>query len=646
MRNTPEQFAAAVCPQCGGQLKVEPGQKFVECPYCGTISRTVDVHYHRLHQNMEVSYDMKKIIAKALIIVFAASLVFLSSCTSKIFLPETIQDVMQANDKSDTTDKAQNNSKPESAPDKIPNDQVIVVEQHNGDLYFVTSDGNAHYISPGSKSNVGWALDEVKWSLNRSVCACNDRIEDEDNRSRLFVYANKEVILVQDEEEVIHFQLSLDGSTLLYTTYAGEDGSLGSYYNGMPLVAEYLDIYLYDIATRTKALIASDKLMTRGDSYIYISPQGRTVAYTELGEGELELFRGDSRRPVIPFRAHVWSNGKTVDILPDGLVPIFIPDNLDFLCCEDYSIQKGNAYLQLAIVCKDSVEHIEAKWFPHFNKHGNEMLIPIDGGYLLYNNGKRIAEIPSESNVYPPKTCDYQHYSKGYTFYKVYDIESFFGNVVFESNDGILLWFDNRGNLQDSSDFEFYPREWFLSETGEKALVTKWDGLYIIDLVNHSETPAYINEFSPDLRHVADDLSIVFELYDIESKHDIVYFGILNNEKNSYDVFSFQDIPFTGYNNNATIEITSVIDTYDGKFLVREHVTSISGDSSKESNSLYEIENGNVKLIDEGLQSEVYHLPWVFGDSYLYIKSGTLYLFDGKRAIEVLSNYANAYFPE
>lgn len=56
MRNTPEQFAAAVCPQCGGQLKVEPGQKFVECPYCGTISRTVDVHYHQ-HQNTNYNFN-------------------------------------------------------------------------------------------------------------------------------------------------------------------------------------------------------------------------------------------------------------------------------------------------------------------------------------------------------------------------------------------------------------------------------------------------------------------------------------------------------------------------------------------------------------------------------------------------------------
>ena len=56
MPNTPEQFAAAVCPQCGGQLKVEPGQKFVECPYCGTISRTVDVHYHQ-HQNTNYNFS-------------------------------------------------------------------------------------------------------------------------------------------------------------------------------------------------------------------------------------------------------------------------------------------------------------------------------------------------------------------------------------------------------------------------------------------------------------------------------------------------------------------------------------------------------------------------------------------------------------
>jgi len=56
MTNVPEQFAAAVCPQCGGQLKVEPGQKFVECPYCHTISRTVDVHYHQ-HQNTNYSFS-------------------------------------------------------------------------------------------------------------------------------------------------------------------------------------------------------------------------------------------------------------------------------------------------------------------------------------------------------------------------------------------------------------------------------------------------------------------------------------------------------------------------------------------------------------------------------------------------------------
>lgn len=56
MTNAPEQFAAAVCPQCGGQLKVEPGQKFVECPYCHTISRTVDVHYHQ-HQNTNYSFS-------------------------------------------------------------------------------------------------------------------------------------------------------------------------------------------------------------------------------------------------------------------------------------------------------------------------------------------------------------------------------------------------------------------------------------------------------------------------------------------------------------------------------------------------------------------------------------------------------------
>ncbi len=56
MPSAPEQFAAAVCPQCGGQLNVEQGQKFVECPYCHTISRTVDVHYHQ-HQNTNYSFS-------------------------------------------------------------------------------------------------------------------------------------------------------------------------------------------------------------------------------------------------------------------------------------------------------------------------------------------------------------------------------------------------------------------------------------------------------------------------------------------------------------------------------------------------------------------------------------------------------------
>ena len=39
-------YRAAICPQCGGQLNVEQGQKFVKCDFCGTISATADVHYH------------------------------------------------------------------------------------------------------------------------------------------------------------------------------------------------------------------------------------------------------------------------------------------------------------------------------------------------------------------------------------------------------------------------------------------------------------------------------------------------------------------------------------------------------------------------------------------------------------------------